>query len=216
MLALVEREVYRNIQWKLRLFKNWSRNRAFTKTEASGIDLSGSWDESLLRKNDVGGYQEASKIHTFLENEQSMGSHIVDVNGNVLLDLCSTETLPLGHNNAAFIKDLTSNKQYDVNILNSNLDAAERAESDYADRAGDLLDDIAPRGLPAVTFAGASNVVEQAIFAAMRERGADPRMSALGFEGSFHGNSLALTQFAHPGMSLQMGWPSVKYPESSA
>ena len=49
----------------------------------------------------------------------------------------------------------------------------------------------------------------------MRERG-DDRMSALGFEGSFHGNSLALTQFAHPGMSLQLGWPSVKYPESAA
>lgn len=50
----------------------------------------------------------------------------------------------------------------------------------------------------------------------MRERGADPRFSALGFEGSHHGNSLVLTQFAHPKMSLQMGWPSVKYPESAA
>lgn len=50
----------------------------------------------------------------------------------------------------------------------------------------------------------------------MRERGSDARFSALGFEGSHHGNSLALTQFAHPGMSLQMGWPSVKYPESAA
>ena len=50
----------------------------------------------------------------------------------------------------------------------------------------------------------------------MRERGSDARFSALGFEGSNHGNSLALTQFAHPSMSLQLGWPSVKYPENPA
>ena len=49
----------------------------------------------------------------------------------------------------------------------------------------------------------------------MRERGSDARFSALGFEGSHHGNSLALAQFAHPSMSLQLGWPSAKYPESA-
>lgn len=216
MLSVIEREAYRKIALTLRLFKNFQRNRAFVKTEAAGIDLAGSWDQTLLRKNDLGAYQEASKVHTFIENEQSMGSHVVDVNGNVLLDLCSTETLPLGHNNNIFVKHLTSNKAFDVNILNANIDAAERVDNDFADRASDALDSVAPRGLPSVTFTSASNAVEQAIFAAMRERGANARFSALGFEGSNHGNSLALTQFAHPGMSLQMGWPSVKYPESSA
>ena len=155
-------------------------------------------------------------MHTFIDNEQSKGSHVVDVNGNVLLDLCTTETLPLGHNNEVFINGITSNKQYDANVINGGLDASERVDGDFADRAGDALDSVAPRGLSAITFTGRSNAVEQAIFAAMRERGGDARLSALGFEGSHHGNSLALTQFAHPGMSLQMGWPSVKYPESSA
>ena len=154
-------------------------------------------------------------MHTFIDNEQSKGSYVVDVDGNVLLDLCSTETLPLGHNNDAFLKDLTSNKQFDTNVINGNLDAASRVDGDFADRVSDALDSVAPRDLPAVTLTGKGNAVEQAIFAAMRERG-DDRMSALGFEGSFHGNSLALTQFAHPGMSLQLGWPSVKYPESAA
>ena len=41
-------------------------------------------------------------------------------------------------------------------------------------------------------------------------------MTAMGFAGSNHGNSLVLTQFAHPGMSLNLGWPSVAYPESVA
>ena len=83
-------------------------------------------------------------------------------------------------------------------MLNANLDASLRVDNDYADRASDILDDIAPQGLPAITFAEKSNAVEQAIFAAMSERGADARSSVLGFEGSFHGNSLALTQFSHP------------------
>ena len=74
---------------------------------------------------------------------------------------------------------------------------------------------LAPGGLSHVTLTGGSNAVEQAIFAAMQERGSDPRFSVMGFNGSNHGNSLALTQFAHPTMSLQLGWPSIRYPESS-
>ena len=33
---------------------------------------------------------------------QSKGSHVVDINGNILLDLCSTENIPLGHNAEIF------------------------------------------------------------------------------------------------------------------
>lgn len=120
-----------------------------------------------------------------------MGSHVVDVDGNVLLDLCSTETLPLGHNNEAFIKDI-NNSRVDSNIINGALDASTHVDGDFADRASAALDSVAPEGLPNVTFTGPNNAVEQAIFAAMRERGSDARLSALGFEGSHHGNSLAL------------------------
>ena len=154
-------------------------------------------------------------MHTLIDNFQSKGSFVTDVNGNVLLDLCSTETLPLGHNRDAFIKSVTSNKAFDVNIINAALDARDRAGSDFADNTSDVLDSLAPRGLPNVTFTGAGNAVEQAIFAAMRERGADARFTALGFEGCNHGTSLALVQFSAPSRSLQLGWPSVKYPENS-
>ena len=165
--------------------------------------------------NDVGANQNAELVHTLIDNFQSKGSFVTDVNGNVLLDLCSTETLPLGHNSEAFIGSVTSNKAFDVNVINAGLDARDRAGSDFADNASDVLDSLAPRGLPNVTFTGAGNAVEQAIFAAMRERGADSRFTALGFEGCNHGTSLALVQFSAPSRSLQLGWPSVKYPESS-
>jgi len=111
---------------------------------------------------------------------------------------------------------MNRNKSFDANIINGSLDASSHVDGDFADRAGDALDSVAPRGLSNVTFTGPNNAVEQAIFAAMRERGSDARLSALGFEGSHHGNSLVLTQFSHPKMSLQLGWPSVQYPESAA
>jgi len=150
----------------------------------------------------LGAYQDVTNVLAFADNEQSKGSHIVDVDGNVLLDMCTTETLPLGHNNDAFIKDLVRNKNMDAFIINGSLDASSRVEDDFAVRAGDALEAVAPRGLPAVTLTGAASAVESAIFAAMGERGADARFSALGFEGSNHGNSLALAQFSHPGMSM--------------
>lgn len=116
--------------------------------------------------------------------------------------MCTTETLPLGHNNDAFIKDLIRNKNMDAFIINGSLDASSRVEDDFAVRAADALDEIAPKGLPAATFTGPNSAVESAIFDAMRVRGADSRFSVLGFEGSNHGNSLALAQFSHPGMSM--------------
>ena len=154
MLNVIEREMVRKLYFFSRPIRNWQRGRAFAKTEAAGTDLSGSFDEGILRKSDLNSYQVAASVHTFIDNEQSKGSHVIDIDGNVLLDLCSTETLPLGHNNDAFMKSLTSNKQFDVNVINGNLDASERAEGDFADRASDALDSVAPQGLPAITFTG--------------------------------------------------------------
>ena len=110
MLNVIEREMVRKLYFFSRPIRNWQRGRAFAKTEAAGMDLSGTFDEGNLRRSDLNSYQSASLVHTFVDNEQSKGSHVVDVDGNVLLDLCSTETLPLGHNNDAFMKDLVRNK----------------------------------------------------------------------------------------------------------
>ena len=49
----------------------------------------------------------------------------------------------------------------------------------------------------------------------MSERGIQD-FSVLGFENSYHGNSLALAAFAHPRMAPDMGWPVVKFPESAS
>lgn len=78
-----------------------------------------------------------------------------------------------------------------------------------------VFEPIAPAGLPAVTLTEGSSAVEHAIFAAMAERGADSRFSALGFAGARHGSSIALSQFAAVGAN-DLGWPCIAYPESLA
>jgi len=51
----------------------------------------------------------------------------------------------------------------------------------------------------------------------MWERDTKGEHTALGFSGSYTGNSIALNQFAAPDMSLSgLGWPSVEYPDSAA
>lgn len=102
MLAIFERELTRKYYCLIRPFQLSGRKSAFAKSEQSGTDLSGSWAESDTQKRDVNAYTDATNIHSFVDFHQSKGSHVVDVNGNVLLDLCSTESRPLGHNHEAF------------------------------------------------------------------------------------------------------------------
>ena len=79
-----------------------------------------------------------------------------------------------------------------------------------------ILVPIKPEGYSSITLTEGRNSVEHAIFDAMRQRGGDSSFVAMGFEGSHHGNSLVLTQFAHPKMSLDLGWPSIAFPTSQA
>jgi hypothetical protein len=64
---------------------------------------------------------------------------------------------------------------------------------------------------------GGRNSTEHAILDAFKVRGGNPRnLTVLGFTGANHGHGIAMQQFAHPSMSLSLGWPSLKYPTSSA
>ena len=56
MLGVIEREMVRKFYFFMRPLNNYSRGSAFAKTESAGTDLTGSWDETTLRRNDLGGY----------------------------------------------------------------------------------------------------------------------------------------------------------------
>jgi len=55
-LNVIEREVVRQAHLARRVLLNFQRARAFPKSQAAGTDLTGSWEETVLRKNDVEAY----------------------------------------------------------------------------------------------------------------------------------------------------------------
>ena len=102
MLKVIEREVVRKYHMLRRPFMDFGRASVFGKTEAAGVDLNGSWDETQLLMNEVGAYSSTQNTLAFYDSRNSKGSFITDVDGNTLLDMSSMENLPLGYNNEAF------------------------------------------------------------------------------------------------------------------
>jgi 4-aminobutyrate aminotransferase-like enzyme len=80
------------------------RMSAFTNVESAATDLSGSWTETAIMRRDMAAYQEASNTLAFFEIGGSKGNFVTDVDGNTLLDLCSMENQPLGHNHSELLK----------------------------------------------------------------------------------------------------------------
>ena len=101
MLKVIERELTWNIKFASRLVAKVTKANPFSKSEQAGTDISGKWDETIFSASDVNAYQDASKILAFTDSRGTKGSFVLDVDKNVLLDLCGTESLPLGHNHSA-------------------------------------------------------------------------------------------------------------------
>ena len=101
MLKVLEREITWKIKLASRLVAKVSKANPFSKSEQAGVDISGKWDETIFSTSDVNAYQDASKILAFTDSRGTKGSFVLDVDKNVLLDLCGTESLPLGHNHSA-------------------------------------------------------------------------------------------------------------------
>jgi 4-aminobutyrate aminotransferase-like enzyme len=84
--------------------------------------LSGKWDETIFNASDVNAYQDATNILAFSDSRGTKGNFVQDVDGNVLLDLCGTESLPLGHNHNALTKKFYT-KEWDHYVVNAALNA---------------------------------------------------------------------------------------------
>ena len=104
MSNTIKREIGRKLCMLNRPAVFFRRRGAFTGSEAAGTDLSGSWMETDIQRRDMAAYQEASNTLAFYDVGNSKGNFVTDVDGNTLLDLCSMENLPLGHNHADLLK----------------------------------------------------------------------------------------------------------------
>lgn len=145
----------------------------------------------------------------------SKGSFVKDIDGNTLLDLCSTDNLALGHNHDSMLKMVNSLK-FDLNVINAGCEAQNVQDKDFAAIVANAFGPIAPGMLSTITLTGGKNATEHAVMHALSVRGAT-NGKVLGFSGANHGHSLSMTQFAHPAMSASsLGWPSIVYPSNAS
>lgn len=166
------------------------------KTESLGTALTGKWDNTLFTASDVNAYQDANNILTFTDSRGTKGNFVQDVDGNVLLDLCGTESLPLGHNHNALIKHV-NNWKWDHYVVNAGLDAGNHASDGFSQRASTLFNALRPNPrLEGVRLTTGRSATEMAMLDAFSQR--EGKRLAVGFAGSKHGQGLAMTQFAHP------------------
>lgn len=104
MLKLFAHEINSTKSLVMRPFNQMWRAKNFSLKELAGVDFNNGWSQNQIRRADVDALQETLPNVTFLDYFKSKGSYVTDVDGHVLLDLASTESLPLGHNHASFVK----------------------------------------------------------------------------------------------------------------
>ncbi|MFN7145743.1 MAG: aminotransferase class III-fold pyridoxal phosphate-dependent enzyme, partial [Myxococcota bacterium] len=158
-------------------------------------------------------FQDARTVHVYQDARRSVGSYLVDVDGNVLLDLYGhIAALPLGYNHPDLVAAWKNGRFDWCAGYRPALGIAPPAE--WVGLVEDTLMRVAPKGLDrVVTVTTGSEAIENAIkaafirFAGRKRGGAAPsaqdlaacmlndqpginQMKVLSFEGGFHGRSL--------------------------
>ena len=104
-LRIVYRECYRVAAFvKRQSYLRMVRAGQFKDPSITGINIKhGDMKQFFLNRGDVHQFQDPSSVMNFIDVDQSKGNYITDSDGNHMLDLCTTEFLPLGHNHEAFV-----------------------------------------------------------------------------------------------------------------
>lgn len=99
----------------------------------------------FLNRADVHQFQDPTHVMNFIDVDQSKGNYITDSDGNHMLDLCTTEYLPLGHNHKAFLDQIDS-KEVDFHMINLGLNTSVITSSDSIQLHDSVMSRIAPAG----------------------------------------------------------------------
>jgi 4-aminobutyrate aminotransferase / (S)-3-amino-2-methylpropionate transaminase len=204
-------------------------------------EIPGPASEALRARH--GRYQDARTIHVYQDARRSLGNYLVDVDGNVLLDVYGhIAALPLGYNHPDLLAAFRGGRFDWTAGYRPALGIAPPAE--WVDVVENTLMRVAPKGLSrVVTVTTGSEAVENAIKAAFirharRLRGGAPPTDAelaasmrndqpgvnafkvISFEGGFHGRSLGALSLTRskPIHKLDIpafAWPAVPFPGSA-
>jgi 4-aminobutyrate aminotransferase/(S)-3-amino-2-methylpropionate transaminase len=182
-----------------------------------------------------GRYQDARTVHVYQDARASLGNYLVDVDGNVLLDLYGhIAVLPLGYNHPDLISAFRTGRFDWAMGYRPALGVAPPAE--WVDLVERTLMRIAPPGMAqVVTLTTGAEAVENAIKAAFirhasrRRKGAPPTaeelaaalvnkqphtstLQVISFEGAFHGRSLGALSATHSKAIHKLDFPAFDWP----
>lgn len=184
--------------------------------------------------------QQTGSVKLFIDYEKSIGNYMVDADGNTFLDIITQiSSIPLGYNHPALIEALKDQANMAEFVNRPCLGFLPPKQ--FMNRISNALLAVAPKGLTEVqTMACGSCSVENALKAAfMRymdlQRGGSapseedmastvynqspgsPKLSALSFDGAFHGRTFGALSCTHSKAIHKLDipafdWPIAKFP----
>lgn len=198
--------------------------------------IPGPQSEALRARH--GRYQDARTIHVYQDARASLGNYLVDVDGNVLLDVYGhIAAVPVGYNHPELLAAWRGGRFDWAAGYRPALGVAPPAE--WVELVEETLMRLAPRGLGRVlTVTTGAEAVENAIKAAfiwharrrrtqagqatataaelaacMRNEQADPGdFQVISFEGSFHGRSLGALSLTRSKPIHKLDIPAFTWP----
>lgn len=179
--------------------------------------------------------QNTGAVQFFADYDASQGNYIVDVDGNILLDLYTQiSSLPLGYNHPDLLAAV--NRPENIGTLVNRAAISCFPPSDWVSKLQNALLSVAPPGLKHVqTMACGACSVEQGLktvfikymkdrrggkpfselemeSALMNQVPGCPRLSILSFKNGFHGRTMAALACTHTKYIHKLDLPSLDWP----
>lgn len=186
-------------------------------------------------KKELDSLQNTDVLQFFVDYDRSVGNYIVDVDGNVMLDLFTQiASIPLGYNHPNVLKVLTDPANMGQFANRPSLGMFPPAQ--FGKNILDTLMSVAPPGLHQVqTMACGACSIENSLKAAFmayrrRERGGSPpsqeeirsslmnsppgcpKLSVLSFKNAFHGRTMGALALTHTKWVHKLDFPSPDWP----
>lgn len=195
--------------------------------------LPGPKSSELLKSLDK--IQQTGSVKLFIDYEKSIGNYLVDADGNTFLDIITQiSSIPLGYNHPALIEAMKDQANMAEFVNRPCLGFLPPKQ--FMDRISNALLAVAPKGLTEVqTMACGSCSVENALKAAffrymdLQRGGApptqeemsttmynqtpgSPKLSAMSFNGGFHGRTLGALSCTHSKAIHKLDVPAFDWP----
>ena len=191
--------------------------------------------KSAELKGSLDKIQQTGSVKLFIDYEKSIGNYMVDADGNVFLDIITQiSSIPLGYNHPALIAAMKD--QSNVAEFVNRPCLGFLPPKQFMDRVNNALIAVAPKGLTEVqTMACGSCSIENALKAAFflyrdRQRGGkppseeelestmynqspgSPNLSAISFDGGFHGRTMGALSCTHSKAIHKLDVPAFDWP----